>query len=308
MAYLSNDLIPQFSDGSEMALVRVLNSESVVHPDGNQETGTVALQVIEVLEGGSLSVGQQLKVDFERDAVIPVRVRKGFNYWNQLSLTTGELLIFAGKPVEPPNSWQAISAQKVETADAPEIQAARKCFEIENFSGTDKAKRKMLEDALVAEQELLQNYSLDCIGRRRLVDRDTGAQMINKAIILKAMDPERRLSLADDLSDVYFFDPEKGADDATNRLTMAVLSRELLRDQTQEIREQWIDLIASCVNSEFAEEEQKNNQIRNKLLRSVPNAGQVTSAISDYAKRVVEEEDKEIAKELLTIWNEALSK
>lgn len=306
MAYLSNDLVPQFSDGSEMVVVRVLGSGSVVGPDGNQETGNVTLQVAEMLGGKLLSVGRELKVAFERDAIVPIRVRKGFNYWNQLSLTAGEMLIFAGKLKEPPDIWEGISAQKVETADAPEIKAARKCFEIENFSGPAEEKRKMLEDALVAEQNLLKNYSLDCIGRRRFFDCAIGCEMINKAMMVKGTDPDYRIALGGVLADIYFFEPEKGAEDATNRLVIVVLSRELVRDTTQEDREQWIDLLASCVNSEFSEDEQKNNQIRNELIRSIPNVNQVASAISNYAKSA-ETEDREIADELLAIWKKALS-
>jgi len=303
---LSNDLVPQFSDGSEMAVVRVLGAESMIHADGNQETGTVILQIVEILGGKNLSVNQELKVPFEKDADMKIRVRKGFNYWNQLSLTADELLIFAGKIEQQHNMWKGISAQKVETIEAPEVRAARKCFEIENFSGPLEGKRKMMEDALVTEQDLLQNYILDCIGRRRLVDRKIGCEMINKAMILKGTDFDYRIALGEELADIHFFDPEKGALDPTNRIVLTALSRELKRETTQEGVEQWLDLLASCVNSEFSEDEQKNNQIRDELIRSIPNANQVALAVSNYAKNA-ESEEREIADELLAIWKKAIS-
>jgi hypothetical protein len=304
---LSAELIPSISDSSASMVVARITAVHLIRQHGTDpeiETGTIALSVLEPIRSHTLSAGSAVEVPAWRMADPILRVRNGINQWNRLSLKEGELLLIAVKPTGSPGLWQALAARQLQSAADPLVAAARQCYAIESEEATAR-KREMLAGALASNQDLLTFYALDALGRRDVLGREAGAELIARAIVTARIAPAEKLELGSYLGRLYFFRPDAKSDRA-NQMVLVALAHGLVNAPGPENRVEWATELASALGNEFSSRPGENSAVRLALIRSVasPQAGQVLQALAEVLQQAPREERPRI-KELMNAWREA---
>jgi hypothetical protein len=278
---LSPDLIPFISKPDViMAVVSVAGVRWARQTDQDLEvdTGPVTFRIVRVLHG-TLRDGQSIEVLARRVVDFSARVRHNFDAWNTLSLTPGEHLILAVHPGGSSTAWVGDAAKDVPSVDAPDVQAVRRAYAIEDAAGDVAAKAGMLNAALRSGEHLLVFYAIDYL-RRHAHEREESARVL-ASVAVSPLSSELRLEIGRALAGAEFFQ-RPGKDDSVNGLVVASLATALVQETDGARRASWAQLLMSCVLMDFVGDETENRKIRLALSHApgAPNAARVIAAIS----------------------------
>lgn len=301
---LSGDLGPVISRPElSMVVGRIEKTRwtRTVEDSIERDIGPLEIRVLEVVHGAAPHKDDLISVPARRVADPLIRVKNRHDYWNALRLNPGDTLLLALRPAEP-NHWMAVAADQIESPAAPEVEAARRAYRIEEAPGDMRQKSQMLEYALTSNQDLLESYAVDSVTRHAGSDRDTGVDLLHKAILSPQTAPDRKLDLAFTLTEDPFLKREKKAD-AANQTVVATLATALVHERDPENAAAWARLLGSAVLMEYSADPDVNHKIMLELIGSPrnPPPQTVTNALSHVAAHG-DAEDKEIANELLKAW------
>lgn len=304
---LGADLVPFISEpNTSMLLVRVVGVKLAKQMEGDveMEVGMATMEVLEVLHSKTLVKGTTIEVPVKRVAAREVRVKNPINQWNNLTLMPGELLLLAGRIISVPNVLMGQAAIRVKGPEDPAVNAARQCYVIEESKDPEK-KRTLLEDALTSPQDILRFYALDALGRRAILPREVGVEMIAKALASDKTAPDDKMDLGMYLTRNFFFNNDLGADRANQRI-VAALAAQLVKETDAEKRSDWVNLLSSCVLSEFSPKKEVDRSIRSALIAPIktPTNAEVTSTLTKLLHQG-DEEERERVRELLAAWRAA---
>ena len=306
---LSSDLVPYVSAPDvNIFVVSILKMDTASRDeeDGvNVEHGHLTGKVEESLSGPPLPAGAPIQVPFRRIADPPVRVRNRFDAWNALKLIPGSFLVMACRPSVPPGNWTALAAQNIDSLQSPLVSDIRRAVEIEKTAQSAEQKAAAYSSALRTGGNFLVSYSLDALGRRALLGKQRGAEVVAQ-VLPAAPNAENRLHMASTLTDPEFFDPEHGADH-TNEAILGAIAQAFVQEHDAAARSELLDDLARLLLSEFSGNEHKDKQIRTQLVKGLPSAvnQRVLSALSEYKKTAGTDEQERIA-DLLHTWQSAL--
>ncbi len=148
-------------------------------------------------------------------------------------------------------------------------------------------------------------YALDALGRRAVLGRDAGAELIARAIVAGRIAPAQRLELGGDLAGLSFFRPDAKVD-RTNQMVLVALAHGLVSETDPATRASWASELASVLGNEFSPRRDENASVRLALIRSVatPPAAQVIQAL-EAAEQQVPREERPRIRELVHSWREA---
>lgn len=298
---LSPDLVPFIADpGTSLVLARIADVQIGKPPSPDVERGTITCAVPRVFRSERLKVGDTIKVSYERKADPRIRKRNAFDQWNVLSLERGTLLLLACRPAVGPGRAIALAAIEVESDRSPEVIELERCLAIENLPEPGQ-KRQQLAEAIAGGKEFLRPYALDAIGRRGLVPPFEAVEIVDRAITSEKTTPDDDLDLARELLDHPFFDKNRGADRANQRV-VASLVKGVLRERDPERRTRWIQYLASRVCAEFSTDRVEDRTIHQGLLRSI-SPSDTKELISTLSVQTAQAPPghREIARDLLEI-------
>lgn len=281
---LSGDLVPFVSQADVSMVVAQIQSSRLgrtVYQGLEEESGPVALKVLNVLHGRKPQVGETITVFAHRIADPLVRVRNLFDQWNGLSLSDGDFLIFGLRQSANTGTWLPLAARQVAGPDAPEIDALRKCYLIESTPFDTAQKNALLQEALKSRQDLLFRYAVECARRIAVLDRTSAVNLLFAAIADRGLTSGQRFDLGHALTEQIFFRRDAKVDGA-NRTAVAALAKGLVLEPDPQKRLDWAQLLASCVMMSFTGDASRDERLRQELIRGtgIP-ASQVVSALDD---------------------------
>lgn len=278
---LSPDLIPFISQPNvSMAVVAVVGVRWTRRMDVDLEvdSGPVTFQVVSAIHG-TLRDGESIEVPAKRVVDPSARFRHNFDAWNTLALAPGERLILATRPGASPASWIGVAAKVVSAPDAPDVQAVRRAYRIEEARGDVAAKASMLDGALQSGLTFLVFYAIDYL-RRHASERDATARILTAAA---ASPPpsEQKLEMGRALVRADFFRRAAKAD-PVNSLIVASLSNAFVQETEGSRLASWAQLVVSCILTDFTGDQVENRKIRMELIHApgAPAANRVATAIS----------------------------
>jgi len=285
---------------------RVLDVALTMSPDVEPatEAGPVTVEVVEQIAWPEPPPPARLRLDARRLADPELRDRSGFDQWNSLSLMPGSVLLLSCRPRG--DACQALAAADVEFARDPLVTAIKQAYAIERFTGPIEQRQAMILYALESPQPQLQYYAFDLLGRRSLYGREVGARLISRALLAGRADPPTALELGDALSDMAFFDPERGAD-PVNAAIVATLARRLAASTDPEGLSDWASMLRSCVMDEFADDPKQDREARIALLRAAAqgvDSARVIAAL-DGAIATAEPDEQADLEALRDLWRKA---
>ena len=301
---LSGDLVPWISDsGALMLLARVQNVQFTVEQDQGLavETGRVTLAIVESLSDSSVSPGGTIVVPAKRIEDEITRVRNAFDHWNVLPLLRNDLVIVAVRRTATPGLDQALAARQVDSPSDPLVQGIRQAYALERFSGSPEAREGIFAAALTGPNDVFNEYAVDALQRRTVLGRQTGARLIALATASNGAGSDRRLQLAESLTELL--DPERRADE-TNVLIVRTVAQALASDPDPEERSRWAMYLAAVLLKEFATDPLVDRQWRSALIRSVdsPAPDNMISILSGLEQR---DRDDDQVRALLRAWRTA---
>jgi hypothetical protein len=302
---LSGDLTPLVAQpGVSMFVARLesVNWARKTEQGLDLEVGSAVLKVVEVLHGAKPQSGDMIEITATRLASPSARQRNRANYWNILKLNPNDILILACDPTDKPLIWNALAAQPIPSADAPDVGVVRQAYAIEALSGPLSEKLQMLQNALESDQALLNRYSLDYLQRHADSQRDSGVQLLHNAILSPKVPSSRKLDLAMILTGQPFLLRDRKADPA-NQIVVGTLATALVEETDPVNRSTWARLLSASVLGQFTSDPQEASRIRSTLMRSPqdPSPARVTAALSDLLAHSSGQE-KEIVSRLLKAW------
>lgn len=303
---LSADLVPFFGEpNANMLLAKIIGLKlgKQVENGLEVEIGPARLDVIDVLNSPTLKKGDTIAVPVKRIADPEIRDRNGINQWNNLDLTTGEMLLLSGRVLSAPDILMGQAAIHVDSAGDSKVDAARQCYAIERLKDDPDKKRSLLLEALIQPEDLLRYYALDVLGRRSVLGRAEGAELISEAIASVNIEPQNRVELGYYLTRQYFFDNELKADPA-NVTVVEALAWGLVSEKDADLRMEWLNYLGSCVLGEFSARKETDQSLRYALIRAMktPPADQVTDTLAKM-ERSTQAEEHERVKELMQVWH-----
>lgn len=300
---LSADLIPFISETkSSTLLVRVMNVQFAQETEEGieMEVGILTIEVLEVFFSKDFVLGDIIGIPFKRAIDPSVRDRNSVNQWNNLPLTKGGLLVVAGL-TDTPKVLKGQAGININTLEDPVISAIRQCYLIEGDKDI-KEKHTLLQRALAGTEDILRYYTLDFLGRRSMLGRKAGAEIIGNAMISQNIIPQHKLDLGFYLTQNYFLKSELGAD-STNQIVVTALAMILVKETDVEILSNAAQLLSSCVLDEFSPKKDTNKLIRSSLISGIhtPTPKQVTTVLHGLLTKV-DEMERERIKDLLEAW------
>jgi hypothetical protein len=304
MEHLSANLVPFIGERDvSMVLVRIASVRSSVAPGSDRESGRLAAEVVEVFRSPGIRLKDQLEIPFERAADRLARVHQGFDHWNKLPLEADRLVVFALKPLEPPKVWTGLAASAVESVTSPDVVAVREAFRIEHAQPADRP--HLLEQALTRGPELLTLYVLEAVGRRRMVPRTAGVDLLDRTLMAPGASRQVKEAIVGYLTRGFFFDDRLGVDHDNVRIVGAV-AREMVRDADPKARTLWLKYLGSCVLGSFGRDPEQDRSTRLTLVKAVtvPAPDNVIAVLSELAQMGPDGE-RRIAQRLLDVWRAA---
>jgi hypothetical protein len=265
------------------------------------QVGEVTIEVLEVLAGDARRPGDKIKIPAKRVADPIVRVRHGFDHWNVLSLKNGDVLLVAIQSQPPQGRYYAVAARQVESPSSPEVVELKQAYAIERLAGPPGAKTEQLAAALIGNGDLLSHYALDVLQRRLALGREAGARLITAALSSPSARPERRLQMAESLTEL--FDSARHADE-TNVAIVRAIAQALVAERDLQRRSTWTAYLAAVVLKEFTGNAPVDRQIRSALIRKVqtPNPREMIAILTAHAEQ---DSDDVQARGLLRAWRTA---
>src|SRR5262245_35071452 len=288
------DLVPFISDpNAVLTLAKVVSAKwSLVR--GNQQ-GAVALEIVEVFRGPRI---ESIEVHGELLADEQARFKSSFNQWNVLRFEQGDLLLMALR--QGSGSWQALAAHPVSSMQDTAIPALRRAIDIERLEPG--ARHPALEQALHSHQDMLRDYAVDAIDRRRITPRDTGAAMLAGAAVAPDPPVESKIAFVKALAARNYFQYELGPD-PVNLLIVRTIAGLLAQADTKR-GSLWTQFLGGTVAIQFSKDAAKDAEIRRSLIRGVtdPPPERVIAALSQQVS--AGSKDPRAAK-LLQHWRDA---
>jgi hypothetical protein len=294
------DLVPYLS--SESASVLVMRVERLdTKRVGRQERGEVILSVVRVLRGERLARGVRIGVPFRRRARVEERGRLGYDQWNALSWTPGDLLLFALGPGTVAGSWRGLAALRVEHPEDPSVAAAERCLRVEAFRGSAVERERMLADLLRSREDLAWTYAADAVGR--LLSRTAGIEVLARAISSPEVTATAREHLVGVLTGITFYQSDLGAEPG-NVLVVRTLAGRVTAEADPERRARVIQYLASCVLCSFSTDEARDRSTRRALIGGVlaPPPEEVQAALSSQLLLGGEEDERAVIRQLSEAW------
>jgi hypothetical protein len=306
MARLSADLVPSVSErATSLVTLRVTAVTVTKSAGGEHEQGRLVGEVVEVFRSDRLKPKDPVEIAFERAADPVAREHQGFDHWNVLPLRNGQLIIFALRPLDPPRRWTALAASAIDAVGAPYAVALREAVRLESSPALPDERRELLRGALGKDQNLLVLYVLDALGRRRVLDRLTGIDVLASALAAHAGTPAARDAIVDSLTRSVFFDGRLGADGGNIRIVGA-LAGELVSETHPERRAQILRYLASTVLGSFSRDAAQDAGIRTAIVKRVqaPAPADVRRVLTELSGQGSEGEQR-LAQRLLEVWTAA---
>lgn len=267
------------------------------------QVGTVTVEVVEVLHGGAkLLTGATVEVPAKRAASANVRARNRVNYWNALRLNPSDLLLLACRPAEEPRVCNAAAGRHITSPAADDVQAMRKAYEIEEFTGDGAQRRKLLAAALQSSLDLLNRYALDFLDRHVSTERDSAVQLLRDAINSPTATSGRRLNFALAMTGQGYLVRDRKAD-AANQIIIGALATALVNESDSDTRATLARILASAVLMEFSPDATEAAKIRSALTHSPqgPPAQRVISVLSEIIGQSTGDQ-REMLSRLLKTW------
>jgi hypothetical protein len=282
---LSGDLVPFVSQADvSMVVAQIQNSRlaRTVYQGLEEDSGPVALKVLNVLHGGKPAVGETITVFAHRIADPLVRVRNLFDQWNGLSLRDGDFLIFGLRQSPNAGAWVPLAARQVAGPEAGESAALRQCYAIESVPFDTAQKSALLQEALKSREDLLFRYSVESVRRMAVHDRAAAVDLLFVAVSDPGLSSEERFDAGRALTEQIFFRRDAKADGA-NRTAVAALAKGLVLESDPQKRVDWAQLLSSCVMMSFTGDATRDDRLRRELIRGTGTpSSQVVSAL-DHA-------------------------
>lgn len=286
---LSADLVSAIANPAlEMLLVRLIDlGPGTAEADGLAvRTGPARFEVLDVIHGRSFQRGQTLVVPVSQIADPPVRVRNQINKWNGVPLQPGSAMLLACAPVPPGSPCIAQAGIAVDGTQGGEVEAVRRCYAIEEQRTLPEPERwnrlsPLLAAALQSPQPLLFQYALDFLGRRMVLGRDAGANLLARAVAHPATGAEQRFEIGSALSGRSpLFDPARGADRANIDVVTALASG-LVAETVPRQQLQWMRFTAAVLLAELSPDPARAAALRRQLAHGVsqPPAERVRQAL-----------------------------
>jgi hypothetical protein len=255
------DLVPFISDpNTVLALAKVVSAKWSQAAVRENQQGVIALEIVEVFRGPSLKA---IEIHGERLADEQARFKSSFNQWNVLRFEPGDLLLMALR--QGSGSWQALAAQQVSSLQDPAIPALRRAVEIERMEAG--ARRPALEQALRSHEDLLRDYAVDAIDRRRVTPRDTGAAMLAGAAAAPDTPVESKVAFVKALAARNYFQYELGSDPVNLLIVRTIAGLLAQADAKRGLL--WTQFLGSTVAIQFSKDAAKDAEIRRSLIRGV---------------------------------------
>lgn len=267
------------------------------------QVGTLSVEVVEVLHGtAKLRPGDTIEVPAKRAASANVRARNRANYWNALRLNPGDLLLFACRPTDEPRVCEAVAGRHIASAVADDVQAMRKAYEIEEFSGDAIQRKKLLATALQSNLDLLSRYALDYLDRHASTERDSAVQLLHDAIVAPSATSGRRLNFALALTGQGYLARDRKAD-AANQIIVGSLATALVNESDSDTRATLARLLASSILMEFSPDAREAAKTRSVLTHSpqCPPPQRVISVLSEIIGQSAGDQ-REMLSRLLKTW------
>jgi hypothetical protein len=268
--YLRADFLPFFRDPDiSFLIVRLTGVSWRSDPAGGVEVeiGALSCQALEVLRSKIARPGMSFRTPAIRVKDPLIRAKNAANQWNNLPLLSGDLLLWAGLATESGEAWTSLAASQIDGAQHPDVEAARRCLEIEERKDHLEKTRALLEEALVAPSSMVRYYALDLLGARLLLGRERGIEILGRALASGKLAGEDQLDLGMSLTSTPFFQTRLG-DDPANRQVVSELADHILKVADLTHRKEWALLLASCLLPDFADEPGKSVAARTSLIRS----------------------------------------
>ena len=296
---LSPDLVPFIPDpNAVLAVVKVISCAVTPLAREQKEQLTVQLEPVDVIHGEKLKPGGMVEISGKRLADEEARFRSHFDKWNVLPFQPGDLLAVALAPTQNSAVWIALAAQQVVSVKDSVVGALRRAASIERMPPESQV--TALEEALSSPSDLLQRYAIEALGRRGLVARLTGAEMIARALFSARILPAGRPPLAMELASRDFYHYEDGAGPA-NVIVIQTLSRLLVEGGASQ-QALWTQLLGASLTIEFSKDPQTDAGMRSALIRAVQDPGRVMAALEQQAAQG--SKDPRVPK-LISAWKEA---
>lgn len=278
---LSPDLIPFISKPEvSMAVVQVRDARWSRQMDGDiqVDSGPVTLYVVSAIHG-KLRDGQSIEVPAKRIVNPAVRVRHNFDAWNTFSLVPGELLLLAVVAGDTPQEWTGVAGKAVPATDAPDVQAVRRAYAIEQAKGDLTAKAGMLDGALRSGNNLLVFCAMDYL-RRHAAERETAVRIL-AGVVASPQSSDEKLEVGRGIVGADFFVRTANAD-AANGAVVAALANALVQETDGPRRAAWAQLVVSTVLMDFTGDPAGNARIGSQLSHAPggPMTDRVVSAIA----------------------------
>lgn len=294
------DLVPFISDpNAVLALARVMSAKWSQGAVRENQEGAITLEILEVFRG-PLKPHEAMEIHGERLADEQARFKSSFNQWNVLPFEPGDLLLMALRRGSGPRPWQAVAAQQVRTPQDPAIPALRRAVEIEGMPPGSRP--PALEQALHSHEDLLRDYAVDAVDRRRVTPRDTGAAMLASAAAAPDASVESKIAFVKALAARNYFQYELGAD-PVNLLIVRTIASLLIHGDAKR-GPLWTQFLGSTVAIQLSKDPAKDAEIRRSLIRGVtdPPPERVIAAL---AQQVSGGSKDPRAAKLLQYWRDA---
>ena len=305
MNVMTGDLIRQISDKRVSFVVATLESVGESKPStGGEEVGIARFRIVDVLSGPDLRAGDSIAIPFQRAIDPNMRSRMGYNQWNTISWEPGLFMLLACKPEAEMGLWTATAGRSIGSAIDPLVDDIRACYKIEQHLQDTAVNSTMLRQALAGQRDLPRSYAIDCLGRRNVMGRPAGVDMLDGAIASPQAAPGAKDEMADALNK-YVFDMDIGFEPVNVRI-VTIRAREILKETDPARQQAWVRSLASILFGEFSDDPKKDRRIRLSLIGAVkkPLPDEMIAILTSRAG-AGEKDDREIARDLLDLWKES---
>jgi hypothetical protein len=293
---LQPNMIPAISQSEVSMVVATVGGvhwHREVEYGREMDAGPVRFEVVEGIHG-ALRAGEEIEVPAKRVVDPRARMRHNFDSWNLLSLTPGECVLLAVRRGAG-KEWIGVAGRGIASPAAPEVDAVRRAYAIEEAPGGVAEKARTLGDALREGPDLLMLYALDYL-KRHGTEREASVRIMAPVVVLPGSS-DREMEVGRTLSGGPFFVRTAGAD-RVNGMVVASLATALVRETDAERQASWAQLLASCALMGFTDNEAENYRIRAELTHAAgaPPRDRVLAVLSRLEQTVQPDARPQLAK------------
>ncbi len=199
--------------------------------------GTLFLRADEVLRPGPLKAGEEFAVPFHQR---PPNLKRETDQWNELSLTTGSLLLLACKSPDGGKHWQAFSGNNVSSPKDAQVDTLHGAIQIDSAPSAQE-KEKRLYETLFGSNDDLADYATGVLSGGELLGTEESARVLASALLSSAMPHERLPRLA--FASMNWFADQPPANQAAGRLLAAAVARLMVQTASAKERAVYADAL-----------------------------------------------------------------